>query len=190
MEKSQKRNLPSSSVSRILSQQETELESTVESDFGMQIKYCLNFLPKSAPEAYIYTMEEDIIVEDEDTVIHGENPLDDDERDAEILPVRRLDDFVIYDIESYEAVPLASLLEIPFSSRKFSASGLVKALMEEDSDSDSDSDSGDEFGGTFFDSKCERYSLSRIREFSLHSPGHRKGELDRFVYSTLTFQHC
>ncbi len=129
-------------------------------------------------------MEEDIVVEDEDTVIHGETPLDDDERDAGDIPVRRLDDFVIYDIESYEAVPLACLLEVSFSSRKFSASGFVKPWIEQDSEdeSDSDSDSGDEFGGIFFDPKCEKYSLSRIREFSIHSPGDYKGELDRFVY--------
>lgn len=128
-------------------------------------------------------MEEDNVVEDEDTVIHGETPLDHDERDAGDIPVRRLDDFVIYDIESYEVVPLARLLEVSFSSRKFSASGLVKSWIEPDSEeeSDTDSDSGDDFGG-IFDPKCEKYSLSRIREFSIHSPGDYKGGLDRCVY--------
>ena len=132
----------------------------------------------TCPELFNYIVEEDIVVEDEDTVIHGETPLDDDERDAGDIPVRRLDDFVIYDIESYEVVPLARLLEVPFSSRKFSASGLVKSWIEPDSDSDS----GDDFGGIFFDPKCEKYSLSRIREFSIHSPGDYKGGLDKCVY--------
>lgn len=123
-------------------------------------------------------------MEDEDTIIQGENPLDDDEKDEGDLPVRLLEEFVIYDINSREAVPLASLLNISRSKHAFSASGLVKPWIEEDSDDSDDSDDSendDDRDRISVERQWERLSLSLIRELSVHNPGKSKGKLDECV---------
>lgn len=123
-------------------------------------------------------------MEDEDIFIQGENPLDDDEKDAGDIPVRLLEDYVIYDMNSLEAVPLASLLNTSRSKCPFSASGLVKPWIEEDSDDSDDSedtDSEDDRGRISVEPQWDRFSLSEIREFAVHSPGNSKGKLDEYV---------
>ena len=145
-------------------------------------------------EPFVYTHDDDVdvVMEDEYTVIQGETPLDDDEREAGDLPVRLLDDFVIYDVESLEAVPLAILMELQYSPRKFSASGVVKPWIERDSDDDDDDDDDDSETEACksriqLQPVWERFILNLIVEFSIHSPGNRKGELDEFVYLNFTF---
>jgi hypothetical protein len=123
-------------------------------------------------------------MEDEDIVIHGETPLDDDERDEGEIPVRLLEEFVVYDMNSLEAVPLASLLKVPHSKCVLSASGLVKPWIEEDSedeDDSEDSENEDDRSRMSVDPQWDRFSLSQIREFSVHSPSGRNGKLDVYV---------
>lgn len=133
-------------------------------------------------------------MEDEHTVIQGETPLDDDEREAGDIPVRLLDDFLIYDVESLEAVPLAILMELQYSPRKFSASGLVKPWIEQDSDDEEDdeedSDTEDCKSKIQLQPVWERLNLNLIIEFSIYSPGNRKGELDKFVDLNFIFFDC
>lgn len=133
-------------------------------------------------------MTTEVILENEDIVIEGETPLDDDERDEGEIPVRLLEDFVIYDINSLEAVPISSLLEIPSSRHAFSASGLVKPWVEEDSEDESgDSESDDDRGRMSVDPQWNRLSLSQICDFSVHSPSSKKGKLDGYfapIYPT------
>jgi DNA (cytosine-5)-methyltransferase 1 len=126
----------------------------------------------------------EVILENEDIVIEGETPLDDEERVEGEIPVRLLEDFVIYDINSLEAVPLASLLKISHSDCAFSASGLVKPWAEADSDGENeseDSEDEDDQGRMSVNPQWDRLSLSQICEFSVHSPNSRKGKLDQYV---------
>src|SRR6266511_3450218 len=144
-------------------------------------------------EPFIYTHDDnvDVVMEDEHTIIDGETPLDDDEKEAGDIPVRLLDDFVIYDIESLEAVPLAILMELEYSPRKFSASGLVKPWVEQDSDDEEEEegDSGTEDNKSRIQLQpvWERLSLNPIIELVIHIPGNRKGELDEFVVLIFCF---
>lgn len=131
-------------------------------------------------------------MEDEDTIIQGETPFDDDEKDEGDLPVRLLEDFVIYDTDSMEAVPLASLLSISCLKCPFSASGLVKPWIEEgsdDSDDTDDTENEDGRGRIFVEPQGDRLSLSLIREFSVHSPSNCKGKLDECVARKFFFSN-
>jgi DNA (cytosine-5)-methyltransferase 1 len=132
-------------------------------------------------------MTTEVFLENEDIVIEGETPLDDDERDEGEVPVRLLEDFIIYDINSHEAVPLSSLLEIPYSRSAFSASGVAKAWIEEDSDDESDDlENEDDRSRMSVDSQWNRLSLSQICEFSVHSPSSKKGKLDGYDCSYIS----
>jgi len=132
-------------------------------------------------------MTTEVFLESEDIVIEGETPLDDDERDEGEIPVRLLEDFVVYDMKSHEAVPLSTLLEIPYSSSAFSASGVAKAWIEEDSDDESeDSENEDDRSRMSVDIQWNRLSLSQICEFSVHSPSSRKGKLDGYGCSHIS----
>jgi DNA (cytosine-5)-methyltransferase 1 len=126
-------------------------------------------------------MTTEVILENEDIVIEGETPLDDNERDEGEVPVRLLEDFIIYDINYLEAVPISRLLEVPSSRHAFSASGLVKPWVEEESgDESEDSENEDDRGRMSVDLQWDRLSLSQICEFSVHSPS-RKGKLDGYA---------
>jgi len=132
-------------------------------------------------------MTTEVFLENEDIVIEGETPLDDDEIDEGEIPVRLLEDYVIYDIDSHEAVPLSRLLEVPYSRSEFSASGVVKPWTEEDSDDESgDSENEDNRSRMSVDPQWNRLSLSQIFEFSVHSPSSRKGKLDGYDCSYIS----
>lgn len=138
------------------------------------LKFDFNFLASN----YMTT---EVLLEDEDIVIHGEVPLEEDERDAGDVPVRLLEEFVIYDLNSLEAVPLERLLKVADPRcPPFSASGLVKPWIEKDTDDEEDSDYEDNRGCMFADHQWDRLSLSQIREFSVHSPS-RRGRLDGYI---------
>lgn len=132
-------------------------------------------------------MAEDDVNENEDLVIRGESQGDDD--DDEDLPVRVLDDFVVYTSEASEAVSIAELLQLEYSSQTYLASGLVRPWIDPEDDSEDSEDSGDE-GDTVDHRKAsssedrDRVSLSKILELNLHPSSDGDYPIDPCVYTT------
>ncbi len=107
-----------------------------------------------------YRISDDEVLENAD-LFSGETPPDSNTDD---IPVRRLDDFVIYDWDSLCLVPISVLLHLDSdcsdSGRRYGASGLVQPWID-DSDSDSDDDGE---GAT-----AQRIGLSPILELNVHN---------------------
>lgn len=85
------------------------------------------------------------------------------------MPVRRLDDFYIYDMSTMEVV-LASVLEtLNFNTVGYGASGIVRPWVEKDGTSDdSDSDSEESVDIDSYD-QWDRVKLSKILEYNAHN---------------------
>jgi hypothetical protein len=168
----------SSVISRTPLQQDTDVGSNVPSRPEYQ-RHSIHTEQLIIASDYLTT---EVLLEDENIIIHGETPFGDDERDSDNIPIRLLEDVVIYDLNSLEAVPLARLLKIQDSKHAFSASGLVKPWIEEDSDDEGDSEDTENEADRFsVEPQWDRLSLSRIREFSVHSPSSNQGRLDEYV---------
>ncbi|KAJ2935641.1 hypothetical protein H1R20_g1454, partial [Candolleomyces eurysporus] len=129
------------------------------------------------PEAYVYQVAEDEVEESPDLEVEGEffdkEEDSDDDSDDEVVPVRLLDDFTIYDTSTKQVIPTA-LLPFPSpSGTSYSASGIVRRWEEED---DGWSDDGtDEEDDTESDSRSprlhhyrDRVKLTEILEFNVH----------------------
>ncbi|KAG6876747.1 hypothetical protein C0993_000724 [Termitomyces sp. T159_Od127] len=83
-------------------------------------------------------------------------------------------------MSSNELVPVAELLGLQYDSRKFSASGLVRAWIDEDADEDGLDDDNEESDEEFSSSK--RVRLSTILEFDVHSTSEVTGNPDSKMY--------
>jgi DNA (cytosine-5)-methyltransferase 1 len=83
------------------------------------------------------------IVADDESIenarlLPGEAAPELDDLDAEI-PVRVLDDFIIYDWDTFRPVPIADLLDLGPSTH-YGASGLVRPWTDDSTDDDCDED--------------------------------------------------
>lgn len=124
------------------------------------------------PQVY-YEVSDDELLEDNCLLIPGETPLEDSgtisssssETETDV-PIRLLQDFSIYNLNTNQLVFVGELLSLPDSTKQqFGASGLVNAWTvvdddEEDYFSDTASVSTGRLG--------ERVKLSSILEFSIH----------------------
>lgn len=94
--------------------------------------------------------------------VYGETCASDDEDDEDdeiIVPVRVLDDFVVFESDSGEPVPLGELLDKTGDS--YGATGIVKAYVSED-DSDED-DSEDDNASNEEDPHPAQHPIHRLR---------------------------
>jgi DNA (cytosine-5)-methyltransferase 1 len=119
----------------------------------------------------LYEALNDEFIEDKDLFVVGETPVDEDAGD---IPVRILQDFSIYNMETLELVSVAELLELEFSRSTFGSSGMVKPWIDESDDSSNESDApsnGSEDG--------DYVKLSKILELNLYDLSDDGKELDR-----------
>ena len=149
----------------------------------------------SAAEAYVYQVAEDEVEESSDLEVEGEffdeEGDSDDDSDDEVVPVRLLDDFTIYDTSTNQVVPTASLLSLSLSGASYSASGIVRRWLEEDDDwSDYETEEEDD---TESDSKSsrphhsrDRVKLAEILGFNVHDITHRPKKIELDGYATIS----
>ncbi|KAG6916653.1 hypothetical protein DXG01_005939 [Tephrocybe rancida] len=123
----------------------------------------------------LYEFSVDEVPEDDDLLVPGET-LDAPE-DQNDLPVRILDDFVVFDVGSNELISIAELAGLDYTPRKFAASGLVRALMDDGGGDDEDEDEDDEATNGY-----DRVILSTILEFNVHSISESTGNPDSNIY--------
>ena len=119
-----------------------------------------------------YEALNDEFIEDEDLFVQGETPVDEDEGD---IPVRILQDFSIYKMETFELVSVAELLNLQFSRSSFGSSGMVTPWIDpiDDSSNESDTSSNNpEDNGDYV-------RLSKILELNIHDFSDDGKELDR-----------
>ena len=119
----------------------------------------------------VYEAFNDEIIEDEDLFVAGETPVGENEDD---IPVRVLQDFSIYDMETSELVSVADLLELQFSRSTFGSSGLVKPWIDESDESSNESDTSSNSS-----EDGDYVKLSKILELNIHDLSDDGKELDR-----------
>lgn len=111
-----------------------------------------------------------------------------DSEDEEGVPVRVLTDFTIYDAKTRQLVPIAELLTLNHgATRTYTASGCVKAWIDEDEweddEFDQDEDEEDEddsrSSSQLREDRVQRVKLTRIKKFTLHDMKKRGRQLDR-----------
>ncbi|KAG6854702.1 hypothetical protein C0991_002414 [Blastosporella zonata] len=134
----------------------------------------------SLPEGLsLYESSVDEILEDQDLIVPGETLLD--ELDTLVnqndVPVRVLDDFVVFELSSNQLVSIAELLD-EGSSGKFAASGLVRAWTDDDEVDVDDNEEDEEDEGN----RDRRIQLSAILEFNFHSIIEATGDPDPKMY--------
>lgn len=120
----------------------------------------------------LYEALNDEFVEDKDLFVVGETPVDQDEGD---IPVRILQDFSIYNMETFELVSVAELLNLQFSRTTFGSSGVVKPWMDEFDDSSDESDTSSNSP----EDDGDYVRLSKILELNIHDFSDDGKELDR-----------
>ena len=119
----------------------------------------------------VYEAFNDEIIEDEDLFVAGETLVGENEDD---IPVRVLQDFSIYDMETSELVSVADLLELQFSRSTFGSSGLVKPWIDESDESSNESDTSSNSS-----EDGDYVKLSKILELNIHDLSDDGKELDR-----------
>jgi hypothetical protein len=128
---------------------------------------------------------DDELVEDSDLVIPGETLVEDSDIGStndghSDAPIRCLKDFTIYDLSTNKVVPIAELLSLSYSNRKFGASGLVNAWTDFDLDDDNeDEDDTESISISITSRPGERVKLSQILELSTHNYSDDTKTLDR-----------
>ena len=120
----------------------------------------------------LYEALNDEFIEDKDLFIVGETPVDEDEGD---IPVRLLQDFSIYNMETFELVSVAELLELQFSRSTFGSSGMVKPWIDEYGDTSNESDTSSNSP----EDDGDYVKLSKILELNIHDLSDDGKELDR-----------
>ena len=120
----------------------------------------------------LYESLNDEFIEDKDLFVAGETPVDEDEGD---IPVRLLQDFSIYNMETFELVSVAELLELQFSRSTFGSSGMVKPWIDEFDDGSNESDTSSNSP----EDDGDYVKLSKILEFNIHDLSDDGKELDR-----------
>lgn len=146
--------------------------------------------PVDSQGALVYELMDDELLEDEDLVIPGETSLNDStvtESDSsqDDVPVRLLQDFVIYDMSTNVAVPVGELMSLKYVDRSFGASGFVKPWIDDiDEEDDDDSDSDD---NVVHSNLSERVKLSKLLEFDIHHYSNVSKSLDSKIYIRTRF---
>ena len=132
-----------------------------------------------------YKVKDYELVEDENLQIIGEtdpqefSAASDDGLVAEDMPLRLLNEFVIYNLATHEIVHVGALLELNYAGdlTEYGASGIVQAWAD-DEDMEPENEEDDELEMTF---PSQTVKLSRIVEFNVHHVSHRTNKLDGFV---------
>jgi DNA (cytosine-5)-methyltransferase 1 len=119
-----------------------------------------------------YEALNDEFIEDRNLFVVGETPVDEDEDD---IPVRILQDFSIYNMETFELVSVAELLNLQFSRSTFGSSGMVKPWIDESDDSSNESDTSSNSS----EDDGDYVKLSKILELNIHDFSDDGKELDR-----------
>ncbi|KAF8643762.1 hypothetical protein AX16_008781 [Volvariella volvacea WC 439] len=104
--------------------------------------------PSSRPlSPLVYDLQSTDITDEIDLLLAEEaapdlqGPSDSDSEEDEDVPIRKLDDFIIFDLKTLEVVHISELLDLDNSSRVYGAAGLVKPFFLGDEDDDgTDSD--------------------------------------------------
>ena len=138
-----------------------------------------------APDTH-YEVKDGELVEDENLQIIGEtdpqefSATSDDGLVAEDMPLRLLNEFVIYNLATQEIVHVGALLELNFAGHltEYGASGIVEAWAD-DEDMEPENEEGDASEMTF---PSQTVKLSRIVEFNVHHVSHRTNKLDGFAF--------
>ena len=120
----------------------------------------------------LYEALNDEFIEDRDLFVMGETPVDEDEGD---IPVRILQDFTIYKMETFELVSVAELLNLQFSRSTFGSSGMIKPWIDESDDSSNESDTSSNSP----EDDGDYVRLSKILELNIHDFSDDGKELDR-----------
>lgn len=120
----------------------------------------------------LYEALNDEFIEDRDLFVMGETPVDEDEGD---IPVRFLQDFTIYKMETFELVSVAELLNLQFSRSTFGSSGMIKPWIDESDDSSNESDTSSNSP----EDDGDYVRLSKILELNIHDFSDDGKELDR-----------
>jgi DNA (cytosine-5)-methyltransferase 1 len=120
----------------------------------------------------LYEALNDEFIEDKDLFVVGETPVDEDEGE---VPVRILQDFSIYNMETLELVSVAELLHLQFSRSTFGASGMAKPWIDEFDDSSNESDTASNSS----EDDGDYVRLSKILELNIHDFSDDGEELDR-----------
>ncbi|KAJ3515085.1 hypothetical protein NLJ89_g1982 [Agrocybe chaxingu] len=121
---------------------------------------------------FVYRIDNNDCAEDGDFIMPGETPRTDND-DKNSIPVRLLNDFVIYNAQTFQAIPIAELTEMHLGQNiMYGASGVVKPWIlpddfDEPEDEDDQSDKQDSESSV---ADQDRITLSRILEFNIHSP--------------------
>ncbi|KAF9227783.1 S-adenosyl-L-methionine-dependent methyltransferase [Gyrodon lividus] len=111
-----------------------------------------------------------------------------DSEDEQGVPVRILTDFTIYDNHTKRLVPIAELLELNLSRRSYTASGCVKAWIDEeewvdDLDDDLDGEVDSQVSSSqLCEDRVQRLKLTQIKRFTLHDMKKRGRRLDSNIY--------
>ncbi|KZP21168.1 S-adenosyl-L-methionine-dependent methyltransferase [Athelia psychrophila] len=138
-----------------------------------------------------------ILAEDANLQIIGEvDPAslsDDSDDEEDTIPVRELTDFVIYDLESRDLVPVGELLGLGYYGKSYGASGIVKPhkYREDDYDEDDEDDvlDGEEEVDDSLLDYDQYVELSKVERFDVHHvpSGKRKKVLDSKIYIKTNF---
>ena len=130
-----------------------------------------------AVEAYIYQVATDEVEESSDLEVRGELFDEDEDSDCdsddEVVPVRLLDDFTIYDSLTNQVVPTAVLPSLCPSGTSFSASGIVRRWVEDhhgwsDDEPEDDDDTESDSSSSRPKNSPDRVKLTEILEFNCH----------------------
>lgn len=112
-----------------------------------------------------YPLVEDDIPEDELQVLGEVLGEDEEDLDTESIPVRVLDNFVIFEHGNRSIVPVESLCSLPFTTIHYSASGEVRP---HELDDPSELDDLEEQSVATTLGSLQRVELSQILDINLH----------------------
>ena len=139
------------------------------------------------PGPVVYCVADDELIEDHNLQIIGETDPrefsdDGNGNENQDIPVRQLNDFVIYNLATNEVVSVAELTQIRYSpSTDYGSSGLVEPWVDdEDGDQEDITEAGED------PSPGQRVKLSKLIEFDVHHFSDRKRKLDRYASSCAT----
>lgn len=107
------------------------------------------------------------------------------------IPIRVLNDFTVYDIESNEMVPIGQLLALKYGPASFGASGIAQPriddLDDEDEDGDGDGDGESDSNLVAQRDRGQRLKLSKILELDIHHFSDETKRLDRLMPDLFSF---
>lgn len=122
-------------------------------------------------------------IEDADFQVIGEtDPPEDVDSEEDGVPIRVLTDFSIYEVTTQRLVPIAEILAVNHGmAGSFTASGCVKAWIDDNwpADSNEDAEAEDDHRSESYNDLSQRVRLSCIKKFTLHDMKKQGRGLDR-----------